>query len=319
MGSMKVFTIESGSVKKGAVVEMFRLTGGTDIPAIVIGEVGRGRKQGVLPVANPPKISCPDRHVDYLRGPRSEQSFRGNEPGPKPERTPVCKHCGQSYSPWKLFSFNEGKGQGWRSVHPDRGEVLATLLFAEEGTSQSGRPKLVATDHADTADSCIAVFRTSIGFRGGNSHTGDRSAEMVPCKHAGKIGQAWEQGDGTCSECGAHAEWVFYNGHPEVRLAAQAANCDLENGTFRHPDTQVQKHEWAPFPGQIITEGVIAQGDAGAMGSGQQLVAVMPKGIVFRTGYSGRLYGGPSAHYYMFDGEKILVATWDERQLADLF
>ena len=45
----------------------------------------------------------------------------------------------------------------------------------------------------------------------------------------------------------------------------------------------------------------------------------MPKGIVFRTGYRGRLYGRPSAHFYLFDGEKILAATWDERQSSDCF
>jgi len=45
----------------------------------------------------------------------------------------------------------------------------------------------------------------------------------------------------------------------------------------------------------------------------------MPKGVVFRTGYSGRLYGAPAAHYYVFDGEKILAATWEERMLTELF
>jgi hypothetical protein len=55
------------------------------------------------------------------------------------------------------------------------------------------------------------------------------------------------------------------------------------------------------------------------MGSGEQIVALMSKNVVFRTGYSGRLYGAPSAHYYMWDGEKLLVATWDERVAADLF
>lgn len=76
---------------------------------------------------------------------------------------------------------------------------------------------------------------------------------------------------------------------------------------------------FAPFPGEIIVSGTIAQGDAGRMGSGSQYIATMPKDIVFRTSYSGRLYGAPSAHYYMWTGELMLAATWEERAASDLF
>ena len=73
------------------------------------------------------------------------------------------------------------------------------------------------------------------------------------------------------------------------------------------------------FPGKIIASGHVAQGAAGRAGGGEQLIAVMPKDIVFRTGYSGRLYGGPAAHYYKWDGERLLAATWEERAASDLF
>lgn len=63
----------------------------------------------------------------------------------------------------------------------------------------------------------------------------------------------------------------------------------------------------------------IAQGAAGRMGSGKQLVAIMPAGIVFRTGYSGRLYGAPSEHYYIYRDGQLLSATWDEREASDIF
>jgi hypothetical protein len=68
-----------------------------------------------------------------------------------------------------------------------------------------------------------------------------------------------------------------------------------------------------------LAEGRIAQGDAGRMGWGTQLIAVVPKGAVFRTAYTGRLYGRPSAHYYLFNGETILSATWEERVASELF
>jgi len=55
-----------------------------------------------------------------------------------------------------------------------------------------------------------------------------------------------------------------------------------------------------PFPGQVLVRGTIAQGAAGRMGCGEQIIAVIPAGKVFRTAYSGRLYGTPSAHYYVY-------------------
>jgi hypothetical protein len=55
------------------------------------------------------------------------------------------------------------------------------------------------------------------------------------------------------------------------------------------------------------------------MGSGSQLVAVMPANIVFRTAYRGRLYGEPAEHYYLFRDGQLLSATWEEREVADIF
>ena len=74
-----------------------------------------------------------------------------------------------------------------------------------------------------------------------------------------------------------------------------------------------------PFPGEILCEGIIAQGDAGRMGSGKQLVAILPADTVFRTGYSGRLYGEPSEHYYIYKNGQLLSATWEEREISDIF
>jgi len=73
------------------------------------------------------------------------------------------------------------------------------------------------------------------------------------------------------------------------------------------------------FPGQILTTGWIAQGAAGRMGGGEQLIAILPKDVVFRTAYSGHLYGAPSEHYYLFDGEKLISLTKEERSVSELF
>lgn len=189
---MKIFTIESGKVYEGAKVIIFSLKNAdVSIPAIVIGEEGRGRELGVLPVQ-------------------------------------LTK---ENYNKWK------------------EGETV-TIHFAKVSETKSGKPKLIELESNSDSNEAVVIFRTKIGFRGSNDHTGD--------------------GD-------------------------------------------------EPFPGKVLVEGIIAQGAAGRMGSGDQLVAVIPKNIVFRTAYSGRLYGEPSEHFYIFDGDRIISVTKEERELTDIF
>ena len=47
---MKIFTIAAGSVKTGGEVVALPLASGAKVPAVTVGEEGRGRKLGVLPV-----------------------------------------------------------------------------------------------------------------------------------------------------------------------------------------------------------------------------------------------------------------------------
>jgi len=221
---MRIFTACAGDVVPYAQIEEYVLKGaGLKIPAIIIGEAGRGRQLGVLPVYG----ASPGDHVEFGR---------------------------------------------------------------LEQTS-SGRPKLVVLPAPEGPDALV-VLRTPIGFRGGNSHTGDRSGwycsgkidwERTPCLDGVQTPKPLPAPE-RCPECGAEVNITYH-----------------------------------PFPGRIILEGMIAQGAAGRMGCGKQLVAVIQPGTIFRTHYSGRLYGRPSAHYYFYDGEKLLSATWEERQLADIW
>lgn len=168
------------------------------------------------------------------------------------------------------FSFfavsvgEQGRGRKLANLPVERQACVADekgnlkVLSAEVGKTKSGKPKMFAEKNAKN-DRCIVVFRTKIGFRGGNFHTGDRM------------------------------------------------------------EAQAEKPEFLPFPGEILAKGYIAQGDAGRMGGGDQLIAVIPKNVVFRTAYSGRLYGSPQAHYYIYDGQKIIAVTWEERCNSDIF
>ncbi len=218
MASYRVFTISDGSVLDGAVINSLTLKGkvvGTEIPAIIIGEEGRGRSRGVVTVQN-----------------------------------------------------------------AKSGDVLR---FAEIGKTRADKPKFYAKFSADTEDEVLVVFRTPIGYRGGNSHTGDRIGWVCDCG---------EKGEGNMPDKCPNAKCTSWIG----------------------PGTQ-----FAEFPGEILATGEIAQGDAGRMGSGYQHIALVRKGQVFRTGYSGRRYGSPHAHYYIWNGEQLLSATWDERAETDIF
>ena len=195
---MKVFTFEAGVITPGAKVTKFRLSGGQEIPAIILGEEGRGRKRLVVPV------SC----------------------------------TGKSFA-----SFQAGED--------------LRILYATLGQTQSGNPKLLESVESDSGDKFIGIFPTHIGYRGSNSHTGDRTPD-------------WGE----------------------------------DNKTF------------LPFPGEEIAYGVIAQGTAGAMGSGKQIIAICPYGQMMRTGIGGRTYGDPTAYYYKVSPSgDTFVCTGEERGL----
>ncbi len=236
---MKVFTIESGQVVEGAKIEMFKLSGGMEIPAILVGEKGRGRKLGVLPIGN-----TPDKN----------------------------------------------------------------LIFATVGKTRSGRPKLIATAQTNTEKVAIVVFRTKIGFRGGNNHTGDRVA-MYWVRN-GYSNNEYE-------EAGIPLQDKYIKEEVQ-KYSLKYVAVKYGDGEYHRWDTGFKREiVFAEFPAEILIEGTIAQGGAGRMGWGTQMVAIIKRGVIFRTSYTGRLYGAPSAHYYMFDGEKIRVATWHERELTD--
>jgi hypothetical protein len=258
---MKVFTIQSGDVFEGARVESFTLKGaGVSIPAIIIGEEGRGRKLGILPVQLLP----------------------------------------EEYKKWQENGYTY-------------------IKYVRVGETKSGRPKLIQVEDAETIERCICIFETIIGFRGSNSHTGDvRDEYWVP-------NWLWK------SDLSALVK-EFLEKEPKEKYTKEEAMKIIEELNSTVPEEVkfprekyifdaifTKKREFYPFPGDILSVGIIAQGDAGRMGSGEQLVAIMPADVVFRTGYSGRLYGYPAEHYYIFRNGQLLATTWEEREVTDIF
>jgi len=241
---MKVFTVENGTVIHGATVAVMELkSAGMKIPAIIVGESGRGRSLGVLPAQLTP-----------------EHQREWEEKG-------ACR-------------------------------INAVTV----SQTRSGKPKLV--ESTDESGDALCVLRTHIGYRGGNRHTGDRKAEYWTIEW-GERELAQERG-------------VPLKDQYTATEAAQYSKI-LCPGSLSE-DAGFDRHlEFEPFPGEWLVKGEIAQGAAGAMGSGEQGVAVIPAGVVFRTGYTGRLYGGPASHYFIYRDEKLLTATWKEREVSDIF
>ena len=196
---MRIYTFNRG-IQEGAEVVLFKLSGGAEIPAILLGESGRGRKLQVIPV--------------------------------------------------HLFKENREKLLA--------GEIVR-IFDATIGETQSGSLKLVETNEDWVKGNYIGVFKTQIGFRGGNSHTGDRS-----------------------------------------------------------PDWTKEKGGFIQFPGEILAEGVFAQGDAGAMGSGKEIIALCNYSKIYRAASSGRLYGAEGAYYYkvLHDGSNFMC-TGSERDIVE--
>lgn len=217
---MKIYTIGDGTVENGAKIEKFHLKKiEVEIPAILVGEEGRGRALGVLPVE-----LLPENFQKFSRG----------------EETIV--------------------------------------KYGRLGQTKNGRPKLFE-DASENSEAAIIVFRTPIGFRGHNSHTGDYAL---------------------CEKCGGTGKVP----------GTSYADCDVcDDGMV-----------FQPFPGQVIVSGIIAQGLAGRMGEGEQIIAIIPYEAVFCQHIHGRRYGAPHHYFYKITKEKILGGvTRTERETTDLF
>ncbi|HWP61819.1 MAG TPA: hypothetical protein VN495_04420, partial [Candidatus Paceibacterota bacterium] len=148
--SYPVFTVSSGTVLPGASISLLHLKGaGIDIPAVMVGEEGRGRERGVVPVGNPPMVPCPERGKEVYAG------------------TDNCRQCG--------IALGEKHASGFTRAHPDEGETQGRLSFAEVGETKSGKPKFFSKDRATDNDFAIVVIATKIGYRGSNAHSGDRT------------------------------------------------------------------------------------------------------------------------------------------------
>ena len=254
-----IFTATQGVISEGAVVEVFNLKNADiSIPAITVGETGRGRSLGVLPVGN---LTLDEAEAGFEVKAASIGKTKVGNPKLFAADTPTTREA-------------------------EVGEVDRLTAVNPSGV------RAETPNASPTSEKAIIVFRTPIGFRGGNAHTGDIDG--------------WECDGHGCNASG-----------PEHPLPETCPACGAEKAKrvlWRHGITT----RFADFPGEVLISGTIADGMAGRMGSGTQMVALVPAGVVFRTHYSGRMYGEPSSHYMEFTGDKIISMTYKERGLIGL-
>lgn len=195
----------------------------------------------------------------------------------------------EQYREWPVITVGEsGRGRELGMLFVKNAKPGDVVYYGELDEEKA----LCACQHSKL-DFALVVLKTVHGFRGSCKHAGDRY--VGPCPRQG--------------------ETIRY------RYACPKCNTRSPNGEFEqwtHPQYG-QVHTHLHFPGEVITQGIIADGAAGRMASGEQIIAVVPEGIVFSALRSGRLYGSPKEHYYLFDGEQIITATWAERETLPLF
>lgn len=154
-------------------------------------------------------------------------------------------------------------------------EGSVNIAAAALGQTQSGDNwKLFAGDKADTDEEIICLFRTKYGSRGRKAHTGDRCGWKCSSPHC------------------------FANGPGE--MPEECPVCKMKDGSSAAPVWMFRE-----FPGQILARGVCADS--------QEIIAKMPRGVIFCTHYTNSPYGAPDSHYYVWTGLELICATWDER------
>jgi len=74
------------------------------------------------------------------------------------------------------------------------------------------------------------------------------------------------------------------------------------------------------FPGKILARGKISHCHSKKKGKGDQIIAIVPKNVIFRVGYSSHhlknKHLSPSAYYYIFTGKNIFAAKYKERNFS---
>lgn len=253
---MTIITIIAGEIEPGVA-----LANDNGQTAVVVGESGRGRSLGVLPVINAPQAACPRRSTRYA-------SDNTN-----------CPACGCA------VSVSDG-----HCDHPaDAGLVPGRPAFGAIKYGPVG-PYLDASV-AEADGRALVVFRTPVGNRGGNAHTGASCGWRCPvCGETGH-GEPPE----LCTPCVAREL-------AELRSKTPDHTGELKDIMYKMSQRPIPNY--LPIPGEVIVRGRIAMGDAGRVASGEQLMVRFEAGSIFRVAVKTGTTR-PDEWVYSWDGAKL--------------
>lgn len=228
---MRIWTIQGQHIEKGANVSPYQLQSGVIIAALLIGEKGRGRALGVLPVEGVPVLPCPERgtHIWLLRG----ESY-------------CCRQCGQQYDE--------------RGRHPPTGTVYGRLYAARIGQTRAGNAKLIACHEKHDRDKeVLVVLRTRYPHRGRAYHTG--GAVSWGCRRLGCPGKGQGVAPPACPVCGGTDLRQDYAPVPG-RILTQGTVASGEAGHSAHapqlavvvpPGAVLRVVRWGPYTQEAYT------------------------------------------------------------------
>lgn len=161
--------------------------------------------------------------------------------------------------------------------------------------TRQGQLLLVEEQPGDEARALVAL-RVAPGFRGGVAYHAATS-RVEPCPARGK---AYGSSGSRCWDCGQASQ------PPAPGEYA-----------WTHPDAGVVT-VYDPLPEQtVLLRGYTAQGDAGRMGGGPELLVVMAPGERAVAHRTGRLYGEPAWLAVDYDGEQVTVRPLAEAEDAE--
>jgi len=110
------------------------------------------------------------------------------------------------------------------------------------------------------------------------------------------------------------------NYHSGDRKSAICIRCEIEYQFMKDECSECHrklKVYYSEFPGTVIASGTVRDGKKPHYGD--QMIVIIPKGIVFRTALDGYTFGREGSHYHYFDGKQIYTHTWEERKRFRFF
>lgn len=302
---MKIMTYDR-NVIEGAYVYKYRLSNNNYIPVVAVGESGRGRSLGIIPV--------------QLRQNHPEEAFGMDV---------------NQYSPEYISS--KVKIYDVALVYTSTGALRLKEIAPDENTSTESPVVVVMQapigfrgSNTFTGDKIgytyqingkhdLEDIRTLIHYWISYSCSPDFKSELIDPKEVLGIRTL----ENKIYQAASLDEIETIRKEFSKTLEDRAPYMDEEEYSklkriIEDPELYLPKIKYAEFPGKILAQGKIAQGAAGRMGSGNQYIALLKPNDVVRIKYSGRLYGAPSTDYLMWDGENLRCCTEEERETFEI-